>query len=114
MSPWLSIDANPPISIASPMSRHAPLHSRFLAAWLAVALLLLAGCASAGAADSVYWANYTGGKISFASLAGGQGADLDITGANAEEANGLAIDPAAGRSTGSRLVLAPGPSTTPI
>jgi hypothetical protein len=78
------------------MSR-APLHRRFFAAWLAIALLLLAACASAGAADSVYWANFTGGKISSASLAGGQGADLDITGAKAEEANGLAIDSAAGK-----------------
>jgi hypothetical protein len=78
------------------MSR-ASRHRRFFAAWLAIALLLLAACASAGAADSVYWANFTGGKISSASLAGGQGADLDITGAKAEEANGLAIDPAAGK-----------------
>jgi DNA-binding beta-propeller fold protein YncE len=70
---------------------------RFPATLLATALLLLAACASASAADSVYWANYTGGKISFASLAGGDGADLDTTGANAENANGLAIDSKAGK-----------------
>jgi DNA-binding beta-propeller fold protein YncE len=80
------------------MSQTAAVYRRLLPTLFAIVLLSLALCASASAADSVYWANYTGGKISFASLAGGVGGDLDITGASAEEANGLALDPASGRA----------------
>jgi DNA-binding beta-propeller fold protein YncE len=65
---------------------------------LVVAFLLLAVASQARAADSVYWANYGSGKISFANLAGGGGGDLDISGADGTEANGLAIDAAAGRA----------------
>src|SRR5215469_10550878 len=64
---------------------------------LAAAALLAFAATGARAADTVYWANYSSGKISFANLAGGGGGDLDITGANAEEANGVAIDAAAGK-----------------
>ena len=60
-------------------------------------LLFLSLASAAGAADTVYWANYKGGSISFANLAGGGGGNLDTTGASAKEANGLAIDSAAGK-----------------
>ncbi len=68
-----------------------------LSCLLATAVLLLAVASHARAADSIYWPNYSSGKISFASLAGGGGGDLDISGADGTEANGLTIDAAAGK-----------------
>lgn len=74
---------------------------------LASTAVLLAAPAAQGA-DSVYWADFEGGQISFAGLAGGGGGNLDVTGADASEANGLAIDAAAGKAywvTGSGKVF---------
>ncbi len=51
----------------------------------------------ARAADSVYWANFGVGKISYANLAGGGGGDIDTAGQDATLANGMAIDAAAGK-----------------
>jgi len=64
---------------------------------LATAVVMLAA-SQAQAADSVYWADYEGGQISHANLAGGGGGNLDVSGADAGEANGLAIDAAAGKA----------------
>lgn len=64
---------------------------------LASAVVLLAS-SQAQAADSVYWADYEGGQISFAALAGGGGGNLDLSGAEGMHANGLAIDAAAGKA----------------
>lgn len=74
---------------------------------LASAVVLLVA-SQAQAADSVYWADYEGGKISHANLTGGGGGNLDVSGADASEANGLAIDAAAGKAywvTGSGKVF---------
>jgi hypothetical protein len=80
------------VSAATPTKRIA-----VRSALLAAALFLL-GASAAGAADSIYWTNFgPAGGVSFASLAGGGGGNLDVTGANGGEANGLAIDTAAGR-----------------
>ncbi|MGA8744761.1 MAG: hypothetical protein WB507_02730 [Solirubrobacterales bacterium] len=65
--------------------------------WALASLLSLSLASTAGAADTVYWANYEGGAISFANLAGGGGGNLDTTGASAKEANGLAIYSATGK-----------------
>ncbi len=70
---------------------------RSLLGFLLLAAALLLSTSSARAADTVYWANYEGGKISFANLAGGGGGDLDTGGLTALNANGLAIDAAAGK-----------------
>jgi hypothetical protein len=64
---------------------------------LGCALFLFAATGSARAADSVYWPNFEAGTISFANLAGGGAGNLDITGATAAKANGIAIDAAAGK-----------------
>ena len=67
-----------------------------LVAIVAAAALVLPGAASA--ADSVYWSNYLGGKISHANLDGsGGGADLGTPGASPEFPTGVAIDATAGR-----------------
>lgn len=74
---------------------------------IASAVVLLAA-SQAQAADSVYWADYEGAQISFAALAGGGGGNLNLSGADGAEANGLAIDAAAGRAywvTGSGKVF---------
>jgi CheY-like chemotaxis protein/DNA-binding beta-propeller fold protein YncE len=62
---------------------------------LAVAAACFASAARAG--DRIYWANYTGNKISFANLDGSGGSDLVTTGATVSNPFGVAIDPAAGR-----------------
>src|SRR5262245_24228874 len=80
--------------------------SAILAMLLSAVVLLVASPAQA--ADSVYWADFEGGQISFAGLAGGGGGNLDISGADGSEANGLAIDAAAGKAywvTGSGKVF---------
>jgi len=77
-----------------------------LATLASTAILLVAP--SAQAADSVYWPDFEAGKISLAGLAGGGGANLDISGADGTEANGMAIDAAAGKAywvTGSGKVF---------
>jgi hypothetical protein len=80
------------------MSNLAPVKRSLLVACLfAAAFLLLATASRARAADMVYWANYESGKISFANLAGGGGGDLNTAGVEVGEANGVAIDAAAGK-----------------
>ena len=49
------------------------------------------------AAGRIYWSNETGSKISYASLSGGGGGNLNTAGASGNEATGLAIDPTTGR-----------------
>lgn len=74
---------------------------------LASAVVLLAA-SQAQAADSVYWADFEGGQITHAGMSGGGGDNLDVSGADADEANGLAIDAAAGKAywvTGSGKVF---------
>ncbi len=67
-----------------------------LIAIVAAAALVLPGAASA--ADSVYWSNYPGGKISHANLDGsGGGGDLGTPGASPIFPTGVAIDATAGR-----------------
>lgn len=77
------------------MPNHARLDGVRAVCLLAIAAFLLLA-AQARAADSVYWANYAG-KISFAPVDGSGGGDLDVTGADPNQANGVAIDAAAGR-----------------
>ena len=67
------------------------------ASLLAVGLMVLAAASFARAADTIYWGDYGSGHLGFANLAGGGGGILDLTGASADEINGLAIDSAAGR-----------------
>jgi DNA-binding beta-propeller fold protein YncE len=64
-------------------------------ALLAVAAACFASVARAG--DRVYWANYTGNKISFANLDGSGGGDLVTGGATVSNPFGVAIDPVAGK-----------------
>ena len=64
---------------------------------LAVGADVLATASFARAADTIYWGDYGSGHLGFANLAGGGGGFLDLTGASADEINGLAIDSAAGR-----------------
>jgi hypothetical protein len=47
--------------------------------------------------DRIYWANKETGTISWASLAGTGGGDLNISGATVDDAIGVAVDPANGR-----------------
>ncbi len=53
--------------------------------------------ATASAADQVYWGNEGGNSISHANVAGGDSADIPITGVGVNHPAGLAIDSAAGR-----------------
>ncbi len=66
-----------------------------------VALTLTAIClllaSTAAGADSVYWVNADGNKISHANSDGSGGGDVPITGAPVGRPSGLAIDAAAGR-----------------
>jgi DNA-binding beta-propeller fold protein YncE len=64
---------------------------------VAAALLCLFLAAAAHAADSVYWVNIAGNKISHANTDGSGGGDVPITGAPVGRPSGLAIDAAAGR-----------------
>ncbi len=73
-----------------------------------VSATVLLAASQAEAADSVYWADYKGDQISHANLSGGGGGNLDVSGADADEVNGLAIDAAAGKAywvTGSGKVF---------
>ncbi|MGI8559594.1 MAG: hypothetical protein ACR2ND_15040 [Solirubrobacteraceae bacterium] len=66
-----------------------------IAAWtIAVGL---AATPAASATDSLYWANPSANKISFASLDGSVGGNLTTTGASLSSPEGVALDPAAGR-----------------
>lgn len=64
---------------------------------LATALLTLSLAGVASAADSIYWANAVGEKVSHANLSGGGGGDVPISGTSMGRANGVAIDAATGR-----------------
>ena len=71
---------------------------RLLGALSAVATTSLCPAATAAADDRVYWANYTGNKISFANADGSGGAgDLSTGAATVSNPFGIAVDPAAGR-----------------
>ena len=52
---------------------------------------------AASAADSVYWSNTSGNKISFANLDGTGGGDLFTGVATVNNPQGVAFDPTAGR-----------------
>jgi DNA-binding beta-propeller fold protein YncE len=52
---------------------------------------------AASAADSVFWSNDVGNKISFANLDGSGGGDLFTGAATVDGPEGVAVDPAAGR-----------------
>jgi DNA-binding beta-propeller fold protein YncE len=71
--------------------RHIP----SVALTLTVICLLLASAAAG--ADSVYWVNIDGNKISHANSDGSGGGDVPIAGAPVGRPSGLAIDAAAGR-----------------
>jgi len=64
---------------------------------LTAALLCLIWASAAGAADSVYWVNYTANKISHANLSEGGGSDIAIPAGTLNGPQGLAIDAAAGK-----------------
>jgi DNA-binding beta-propeller fold protein YncE len=66
-----------------------------VAAWLVCVGLLTVPAASA--ADSVYWSNASGNKISFANLNGSGGGDVFTGSATVKNPQGVAFDPAAGR-----------------
>jgi hypothetical protein len=70
-------------------------HIAPVALTLTVICLLLAS--TAAGADSVYWVNIDGNKISHANTDGSGGGDVPITGAPVGRPSGLAIDAAAGR-----------------
>jgi len=74
-------------------------HAKVLALLIAIAAVTpLALPGTAGAADSVYWSNYLGGKLSHANLDGSGGAgDLGTPGVIPENPTGVAIDATAGR-----------------
>lgn len=55
------------------------------------------GIAVDTAAGRVYWVNQSDEKISFASLGGGAGGDVNLTGALFDDPYGLALDPSAGK-----------------
>jgi 6-phosphogluconolactonase (cycloisomerase 2 family) len=77
--------------------RRAPapaLGAGLLLALLAIALWVAPG---ASAAETIYWANYTGGTIGFANLDGSGGGQLNTGGQEVDEPEGMAIDSAAGR-----------------
>jgi DNA-binding beta-propeller fold protein YncE len=69
--------------------------------WSAVATWLvgvgLVTVPAASAADSVYWSNASGNKISFANLDGSGGGDLFTGSATVKNPQGVAFDPTAGR-----------------
>lgn len=72
--------------------------AKFLTMLIAVAATCVALPGVAGAADSVYWSNYLGEKVSRANLDGsGDGVDLPISGASLKFPTGVVIDAAAGR-----------------
>jgi DNA-binding beta-propeller fold protein YncE len=63
---------------------------------LAAAVLCLSA-ATASAADQIYWGNEDDESISHASVSGGGGSDIPITGVTVAHPQGLAIDSAAGK-----------------
>ncbi len=64
---------------------------------ITTALLALSLAGTASAANSVYWVNIDGNKISHANTDGSGAGDVPITGAPVGRPSGLAIDAAAGR-----------------
>ncbi len=73
-------------------------HGKFLSLLIAIAVAALALPAVASAADSVYWSNGLGAKISHANLDGsGGGGDLGTPGVTPEIPTGVAIDATTGR-----------------
>jgi DNA-binding beta-propeller fold protein YncE len=66
-----------------------------VAAW--VVCVGLVAVPAASAADSVYWSNASGNKISFANLNGSGGGDLFTGSATVKNPQGVAFDPAAER-----------------
>jgi DNA-binding beta-propeller fold protein YncE len=79
-----------------PEATTQPVRNTSLALIMAVLLCLFLATA-ARAADSVYWVNTSGDKISNANEGGGGGADIPIVGAPVGGPNGVAIDAATGR-----------------
>lgn len=78
----------------------SPLNPLVGAAAIATALVVGAAFPAASfGADTIWWANYTGSKVSYANLDGsGGGGDLNTTGATAPNSvAGVAIDAAAGK-----------------
>jgi DNA-binding beta-propeller fold protein YncE len=75
-------------------SRPSAPQALLLTAAIAIAALALPGLARG--ADSVYWSNYLGGRISQANLDGG-GTDLDTGSQTPQNPTGVAIDAAANR-----------------
>ena len=75
---------------------------RTLGASIVLALAVACGGLSvaapaARAANSLYWANFSANKISFANLDNTGGGDLNTTGATVNGPRGVSFDPAAGR-----------------
>ncbi len=64
---------------------------------LAAATFCAIAASAARAADTVYWGNYGSESIGYANLAGGGAGLLDTGPTAAKEANGITLDPAAGR-----------------
>ena len=73
----------------------APRFRRGLSAAVLAALAAAAILSPTAAADRIYWGNEAASRISFATLGGGGGGDLPLTGVGFPQ--GLAIDSAAGR-----------------
>jgi len=73
------------------------LRRHIAAAALTLTLTCLLLASTAVGADSVYWVNIAGNKISHANTNGSGGGDVPITGAPVGRPSGLAIDAAAGR-----------------
>jgi carbon monoxide dehydrogenase subunit G len=67
------------------------------AVMLTLTVICLSLAATAAGADSIYWVNTSGDKISHSNEGGGAGADLPIVGAPVGGPNGVAIDAATGR-----------------
>ena len=57
----------------------------------------VAGASGVPATDRLYWPNALANKISYASLSGGSGGDLDTTGATVNYPSGIASDAATGK-----------------
>jgi DNA-binding beta-propeller fold protein YncE len=73
---------------------HGPSRSVLAASLVCVGLVTVP---AASAADSVYWSNASGNKISFASLDGSGGGDVFTGSATVKSPQGVAFDPATGR-----------------
>jgi hypothetical protein len=77
--------------------RRAPASALGAGLLAAVFAMLLWAAPGAGAAETIYWANFSGGTIGSASLDGSGGGQLNTGGALVDEPEGMAIDSAAGR-----------------